>query len=89
MNDYQDQLVKLLLDKNEHLSVDKAQTFVELLWEDFEATYAKAGRDYKGAEMTERIVRQWIEQYGPNLHEFVARNPKYKHLLEGNEGLLN
>ena len=82
MNDYQKRLYERLLEKNEHLTANQAQTWVELLWDDFETTYAKAGREYKGSEMTEKVVSQWIERYGNMLHEFVAKNPKYKHLLE-------
>jgi len=36
----------------------------------------------RGEEMTEKFIRQWIQSYGATLHEFVARNPKYAHLLE-------
>jgi len=85
MNDIYERLTKLLLTQNNSLSYDQARTWVELLWEDFESTYAKAGYEYKGKEMTERVVRQMIQQYGPNLHDFVARNPKYKHLLADDE----
>ncbi|HLO11004.1 MAG TPA: YfhJ family protein [Pseudoneobacillus sp.] len=86
---YQDKLVQLLLDKNGQLTELLARTWVELLWEDFESTYAKAGREYKGPEMTEKIVRQWIELYGEKLHEFVANNPKYKHLLNNDNQYLH
>ncbi|MDF2037987.1 YfhJ family protein [Cytobacillus oceanisediminis] len=89
MKEYQQKLYELLLEKNKMLSVSQAQTWIELLWEDFESTYAKAGREYKGAEMTERIVRQWVENHGSRLHEFVANNPKYKHLLEQDKNKLN
>ncbi|GIN64202.1 hypothetical protein J27TS8_41950 [Robertmurraya siralis] len=82
MQEYQQKLVELLLEKNTKLSVHQAQTWVELLWDDFETTRAKAGREYKGSEMTEKIVRQWIENYGEKLHEFFATNPKYSHLFE-------
>lgn len=82
MNEYQQKLLERLLEKNNKLSVNQAQVWVELLWEDFEATYAKAGREYQGSEMTEKVVSQWIEHYGDKLHEFAANNPKYKHLLE-------
>lgn len=78
MTDYHERLTKLLLDKNDYLSSAQAKIWVELLWEDFEATYAKAGRPYQGIEVTERVVKQWIQQYGEKLHEFVAQNPKYK-----------
>ncbi|MEO2076914.1 MAG: YfhJ family protein [Bacillus sp. (in: firmicutes)] len=86
MNVYQEELTKLLLEKNHDLSYDQARTWVELLWEDFETTYAKAGWEYKGSEMTERIVKQWIENYGDKLHEFIATNPKYKHFLNQGKG---
>lgn len=75
-------LTKELLEINPFLSENKARTWIELLWSDFEATYAKAGHRYKGPEFTERIIRQWVESYGGKLHEFVARNPKYAHLLD-------
>ncbi|PLR75993.1 hypothetical protein CU633_18170 [Bacillus sp. V3-13] len=84
MEEYYKRLAALLMEKNPILSYEQALTWVELFWEDFETTYAKAGREYQGKEMTERVVRQWIEQYGERLHEFVASNPKYKHLLEQN-----
>lgn len=89
MKEYQQKLVDLLLQKNDKLSFEQAQTWVELLWDDFETTRAKAGREYKGSEMTEKIVRQWIENYGEKLHEFMANNPKYKHLLEQSNDKLN
>ncbi len=82
MTDDHQRLANLLVEKNEHISFEKALTWVELLWDDFETTSAKAGRKYLGSEMTERVVRQWIEHYGDKLHDFVARNPKYKHFLE-------
>lgn len=81
MQEYQNHLVELLLEKNQELTKEKAQTWVELLWDDFETTRAKAGREYKGNEMTEKIVRQWIENYGSRLHQFFSENPKYKHLF--------
>lgn len=81
MNDYQEKLTRLLLEKNNQLSYNQARTWVELMWDDFETTAAKAGRDYLGSEMTERIVKQWIENYGSRLHDFVAKNPKYKDFL--------
>jgi succinate dehydrogenase flavin-adding protein (antitoxin of CptAB toxin-antitoxin module) len=89
MNEGQKRLYHRLLEINDQLSAGQAQTWIELLWEDFEATYAKAGREYKGSEMTERIVSQWVENHGNKLHEFVARNPKYKHLLEQDQNRLH
>jgi hypothetical protein len=81
MNDYFERLTNYLLEKNESLAYAQARTWVELLWEDFETTYARAGYSYKGKELTEKVVRQWIDQYGARLHEFTTNNPKYKHLL--------
>ncbi|UOR13330.1 YfhJ family protein [Halobacillus amylolyticus] len=83
MDDTFQRLAEHLYRKNDHLTIDEAKTWVELLWEDFEATYAKAGRQYRGKQMTEQIVLRWIENYGPRLHDFVATNPKYKELLNG------
>ncbi|MDQ0273613.1 YfhJ family protein [Cytobacillus purgationiresistens] len=89
MNEYQKKLFERLLEKNDQLSVNQAQTWIELLWEDFEATYAKAGKEYKGNEMTAKVVSQWVENHGEKLHEFIASNPKYKHLLEQNDKKLH
>jgi hypothetical protein len=86
---YQEELTRLLLEKNNELSFDQARTWVELLWDDFETSYAKAGREYKGSEMTEKIVRQWIENYGNRLHDFIATNPKYKHFLNQEKNQTN
>jgi hypothetical protein len=81
LNDRVGKLTNMLLEKNESLSASQAKTWIELLWDDFETTYAKAGAPYMGNEMAERIVTQWITRYGSQLHEFVATNPKYAHLL--------
>jgi hypothetical protein len=89
MNEYQEKLTEMLLSKNDQLSYNQARTWVELLWDDFETTYAKAGWEYKGSEMTEKIVRQWIDNYGDKLHEFAATNPKYKHFLNQEKNSLN
>lgn len=89
MNDYYEKLTKLLLDKNDYLSYHQARTWVELLWDDFETTHAKAGREYKGSEMTEKVVRQWIENYGEKLHEFAAINPKYSEYFQPDKNLLH
>lgn len=74
-------LAHQLQNNNEQLSFDEARTWVELLWEDFETTRAKAGRQYQGKEVTEQIVINWIDNYGPKLHEFKGENPKFKALL--------
>ncbi|REJ08592.1 YfhJ family protein [Halobacillus trueperi] len=82
MNEIYQRLAEKLYEKNPELTIDEARTWVELLWEDFESTRAKAGHDYQGKQVTEQIVVQWIHHYGPKLHEFVATNPKYKNMLE-------
>ncbi|MET1014746.1 MAG: YfhJ family protein [Paenisporosarcina sp.] len=82
MQDKINQLVEELASKNEHLSAGRARIWIELLWSDFESSYAKAGYDYKGAEVTEKVIRQWINSYGNRIHEFAGNNPKYAHLLK-------
>ena len=89
MNDYYERLTNLLLEKNSRLSYEKARTWVELLWEDFESTYAKAGREYQGKAMAEKIVRVWVKQYGDKLHDFAALNPKYAELLDDEQDQLH
>lgn len=79
------ELIAQLRVKNPSVSEQKARVWIELLWSDFESTYAKAGYEYRGGEMTEKIILQWIESYGSELHEFAGRNPKYVHLLDGVE----
>lgn len=82
MNETIDQLVIELLEKNANLSEEKARTWIELLVSDFEASYAKAGYDYQGTAVVEKVIRQWISSYGDKIHEFAGTNPKYAHLLE-------
>ncbi|ALC88009.1 MULTISPECIES: YfhJ family protein [Bacillaceae] len=82
MQDKIDTLTQQLIEKNDKLSAAKARAWIELLWSDFESSYAKAGYDYKGAAVTEMVIKKWIEGYGDQLHEFASSNEKYKHLLE-------
>ncbi|MEI4770165.1 YfhJ family protein [Psychrobacillus sp. FJAT-51614] len=82
MQDKIDSLTNQLIEKNDKLSAAKARAWIELLWSDFESSYAKAGYDYKGAAVTEMVIKKWIEGYGNQLHEFASTNEKYKHLLE-------
>ncbi|KEZ47513.1 YfhJ family protein [Metabacillus indicus] len=89
MEMYHDRLARLLMERNPALSYDKARTWVELLWDDFETTYAKAGEKYRGKNMTEKIVTQWIVNYGDKLHQFLATNPKYSHLLNDSDGMIH
>lgn len=81
LNEYIEQLTDRLLKQNQHLTYNQARAWVEHLWEDFESTYAKAGYEYKGKEMTAKIVVQWIDNHGATLHEFLSNNPKYAHLF--------
>lgn len=82
MKEVIEQLTSELQEKNPNISEDKARTWIELLASDFESSYAKAGYDYQGTEVVEKVVRQWIDSYGENIHEFAASNPKYAHMLE-------
>ncbi|XZF75439.1 YfhJ family protein [Bacillus sp. AL-1R] len=68
MEKYLEQLTELLLKENNHLTYSQAKIWVEWLWEDFEATYAKAG-EYHGEQMSKKVVQQFIFQYGKYLHE--------------------
>jgi hypothetical protein len=76
------ELAVLLQEKNPALTYEEARNWVEALWEDFEATRARAGRKYTGKEMTERIVREWIVRFGDKLHDYFSANPKFQHLLK-------
>lgn len=80
-------LSKELLAKNPAMPANRARVWIELLWSDFEASSAKAGYAYRGAEYTENLVRQLITSYGNQLHLFAARNPKYAHLLDDSEDI--
>lgn len=82
------QLTEELLLKNPEMSVGRAQTWVELLWSDFESTSAKAGYEFRGADYTANLVRQLITSYGDKLHLFAGRNPKYVHLLDASDDTL-
>ncbi|WP_198520869.1 YfhJ family protein [Alteribacter populi] len=85
MNDYYERLTNRLLERNEQMSYREARTWIELLWEDFESTYASAGREYRGKEMTEMVLLQWIKQYGSRLHDVMIENPKYREHFKGKE----
>ena len=85
MNDIYEALTKELLDKMTSFYA-QARAWVELLWEDFQTTYAKSGR-YQGEEMTEQVVRSWINNHGGRLHEMRTNNPKYSHLINQEDHL--
>jgi len=82
MKELIEQLTLELQEKNPNITEERARTWIELLASDFESSYAKAGYDYQGTEVVEKVVRQWISSYGENIHEFAASNPKYAHLLK-------
>lgn len=84
-----EKLTQELLAKNPDMPTGRARVWIELLWSDFESTSAKAGYDYRGADYTENLVRQLITSYGDKLHLFAGRNPKYAHLLDNSEDVLN
>ncbi|TYR79233.1 hypothetical protein FZC66_16600 [Priestia megaterium] len=87
MEDIFEKLTHQLLSKNNSLSYAQARTWIELFWEDFESSYAKAGYDYKGKEAAERVVTMYINHYGDKLHEIAVKNPKYQHLLNNDDYL--
>ncbi|MFC7394593.1 YfhJ family protein [Scopulibacillus cellulosilyticus] len=82
MNETFHELAERLLKRNSELSYDEARTWVEILWEDFEATRAKAGRSYVEKAVTEKIIKQWIDFYGPKFHEVIANNPKFQKFIK-------
>lgn len=81
MKEVIEQLIYELREKNENLTEEQARTWIELLVSDFESSYAKAGYDYQGTAVVEKVIRQWIQSYGDRIHEFAGNNPKYAHLL--------
>ena len=81
LNELAEELQKV----NETLTPLEALTWVEVLWEDFEATLAKAGEKYQGEAVAVRFVQQQIKQHGPMLHRFNTTNDKFKHLMIGRD----
>lgn len=79
-NQYE-RLAVLLKDKNNVLSDLEALTWVEVLWEDFETTLARAGQPYPGEAKSFQYVVQQIDAYGDQLHLFRTKNEKFKHLM--------
>ncbi len=79
------ELAEELQEVNETLTPLEALTWVEVLWEDFEATLAKAGEKYQGEAVAVRFVRQQIKQHGSMLHRFNTTNEKFKHLMIGRD----
>ncbi|WP_088810920.1 MULTISPECIES: YfhJ family protein [Listeria] len=73
MNEYVEELVQLLQAKNPSLDKEKALFWVEMLWSDFESSYAKAGYPYRGPEYAYEYVKQQIERHGAVLHHVSSR----------------
>jgi len=73
---YIDQLTDMLFNENENLTYAQARQWVELLWEDFESSYAKAG-EYHGGFMANKVVKQFIKQYGRFLHDTETKLTKH------------
>ena len=82
MQQFIEQLTDKLAGMNPEMSEERARTWVELLWSDYEASSAKAGYKYKSAEHTAKLVDQLITSYGDKLHLFASKNPKFAALLE-------
>ena len=89
MEGHFEKLTNALLEKNHMLSYAQARTWVELLWEDFESTFAKAGHPYRGKELTERVVLEWIDHYGRHLHLFQTDKSSFQDLFSTDNGLLH
>ncbi|OOE09982.1 YfhJ family protein [Fictibacillus arsenicus] len=77
-----DRLAKMLQKVNPGLSYQESREWVEGLWEDFESTRAKAGREYEGQDVTEKMVTQLINSYGHKLHEYFSSNPKFQRFIK-------
>ncbi|EMG26712.1 hypothetical protein X560_2410 [Listeria fleischmannii 1991] len=73
MNEYIEELVELLLSKNPNLTEEKALWWIEMLWSDFESSYAKAGYPYRGKEYAYDYVKQQIERHGKMLHHVSSK----------------
>ncbi|TFD99636.1 YfhJ family protein [Jeotgalibacillus salarius] len=85
MSPIRQELIDKLRLKDSTLSEEKAGMLIDLLREDFEATYAKAGYEYQGEEMSKRIVEQWIEHYGDRINEVASMNEKYAAILKNDD----
>ncbi|MBC1504722.1 hypothetical protein HB825_10170 [Listeria booriae] len=68
MQDYFEKLQAELMEVNPNLTADEALWWVEMLWSDFEASYAKAGYPYRGEEYASDYVAKQIKQHGASLH---------------------
>ncbi|MGI1822433.1 YfhJ family protein [Exiguobacterium sp. TRN 1102] len=80
-NEQYERLAVILKEKNDVLNDSEAVTWVEVLWEDFETSLAKAGEPYPGEAKAFQYVIQQIDAYGSQLHLFQTKNEKFKHLM--------
>ena len=81
MKELQEELIVALIAKNNHFNYNQARTWVELMWDDISTNYAKAAFTQLSEDRVASIIRSWIDGHGERLHEFIAKNPLYKHLL--------
>lgn len=82
MKKVQEELIIELIDRDPSLTYNLARTWVELMWDDIATSHAKATFSVMSEEKITNIIRQWIKGHGEHLKEFIATNPRYKHLLE-------
>lgn len=82
MKQIQEQLIIELIAKNPNFNYNQARTWVELMWDDISTNYAKAAFTQLSDDRVAGIIRSWIEGHGERLHEFIAKNPLYKHLMD-------
>lgn len=88
MNDYQKRLTNLLLEKNNYISYWQARTWIKVLWHEIEATYPHPNWYYQ-AKAVEKVIREWILQYGDQIHELVDKQPDLKRLFTVDKKLLH
>lgn len=74
MYDYLEKLTTTLLAENPQLDKEKATWWIEMLWNDFESSYAKAGYPYKGPAYTADYVAKQISRHGKYLHHINKRS---------------
>ena len=86
MNDIYEALTKELLDKMTNFLTRKLVRGLNYCGKIFKQLMQKSGR-YQGEEMTEQVVRSWINNHGGRLHEMRTNNPKYSHLINQEDHL--
>lgn len=76
------ELIQLLLTENPNLTEEKAQAWVEAIWEDIEATRAKGGHKFVERHQTFQQVAQWIRSHGKHVHH-LSDDPVAYIMLKG------